>query len=331
MAAACAALVLGTKHAVAADTPKSIGKIVRVDPAFDRLIPPGTQIEVLAGGFEWSEGPVWVPKTRSLLFSDIPRNQIVSWNADQGIQVFLEPSGYTASAQFTGREPGTNGLVLDSQGRLVMCCHGDRQIRRREPDGTMTTLASHYRGKRFNSPNDLTYHSNGDLLFTDPPYGLAGGLEGPHAELPFCGVYRLSSDGKVTLLTKEMTRPNGIGLSPDEKTLYVAQSDPKAAVWRAFSLQDDGSLDEGRIFFDATKWVGTYRGLPDGLTVDQDGNVWATGPGGVLVFAPNGKLLGGIYTGQATANCTFGEAGSTLFITADMYLCRVATKANGRK
>ncbi len=211
-----------------------------------------------------------------------------------------------------------------------MCCHGDRLIRRLESDGTTTTLASHYEGKRFNSPNDLVYHSNGDLYFTDPPYGLPEGLEGPHAELSFCGVYRLSPDGTVTLLTKEMTRPNGIGLSPDEKTLYVAQSDPKAALWRAFPLRDDGTLGEGKIFFDATRWVPERRGLPDGMTIDQRGNLWATGPGGVLVFSPSGTLLGILHTGEATANCTFGEDGQTLFITADMYLCRVRTSVKGR-
>ncbi len=309
--------------------PKTIGQIERLDPQFDRLVPPATTIEVLAGGFDWSEGPVWVPPTRSLLFSDIPRNQIVSWNAQEGIRIFREPSGYTGTEKFTGSEPGTNGLTLDSQGKLVMCCHGDRAIRRLESDGTLTTLASRYDGKRFNSPNDLVYHSNGNLYFTDPPYGLPGGLEGPQAELSFCGVYCLSPDGKVSLLTKEMTRPNGIGLSPDEKTLYVAQSDPSAALWRAFPIRADGTLDEGKLFYDATKWVPQRPGLPDGMVVDRDGNVWATGPGGVLVFSPAGKLLGILHTGQATANCTFGEDGKSLFITADMYLCRVRTSTRG--
>ncbi len=307
----------------------TIGQIERRDPAIDKLLPPDAAIEVLANGFEWSEGPVWVPKKNSLLFSDIPRNQIVSWNADKGIGIFREPAGYTGSEKFTGTEPGTNGLTLDSQGRLVMCCHGDRAIRRLEPDGTLTTLASHYQGKRFNSPNDLVYHSNGDLYFTDPPYGLPGGLKGPQAELDFCGVYRLSPAGTVTLLTQSMTLPNGIGLSPDEKTLYVAQSDPAAALWRAFPVNDDGTLGEGRLFYDATQWVSQRPGLPDGMVIDQTGNVWATGPGGVLVFSPQGKLLGLLHTGQATANCTFGEDGQTLFVTADMYLCRVRTLARG--
>jgi gluconolactonase len=325
-----ASILLAVTAPLQAQSPRTIGKIERLDAALDQLVPADAVIEVLAEGFEWSEGPVWVPRMQSLLFSDIPRNQIVAWNAEKGISIFLEPSGYTGSEQFQQGEPGTNGLVLDSEGRLVMCCHGDRVIRRREHDGSMTILASRYQGQRFNSPNDLVYHSSGDLYFTDPPYGLPGGLEGPNAELAWCGVYRLSPDGTVTLMTKAMTLPNGIGLSPDEKTLYVAQSDPRSAIWREFPLRGEKTLGEGRVFFDATQWVGKERpGLPDGLTVDADGNVWATGPGGVLVFSPAGKLLGVLNTGQATANCTFGDDGQTLFITADMYLCRVRTTARG--
>lgn len=328
MIGCCAVMISAMGSAVSAQR-QIIGNIKRIDPAFDQLVAPDAEIEVLASGFQWSEGPVWVPRTQSLLFSDVPRNQIVSWNAREGISIFLEPSGYTGPERPDGREPGSNGLVLDGKGRLVMCCHGDRLIRRLDADGDAETLAASYRGKRFNSPNDLVFDSEGNLYFTDPPYGLTGGLDGPRAELDWCGVYRLSSDGTVTLLTKEMTRPNGIGLSPDETTLYVAQSDSEAALWRAFPLLEDGTLGEGTVFFDATKWVKKRPGLPDGLTIDQRGNVWATGPGGVLVFSPAGKLLGRISTGVPAANCTFGGDGSTLFITADMYLCRVSTKSKG--
>jgi gluconolactonase len=304
---------------------RTIGSIERLDPSFDQLVPPDAQIEVLGEGFEWSEGPVWVPARQTLLFSDIPRNRIMAWRENQGVSVFRESSGYTGQEKFAGSEPGTNGLVLDAQGRLVMCCHGDRAVRRLEADGSLTTLADRYQGRRFNSPNDLVYRRNGDLYFTDPPYGLPEGLEGPQSELGWCGVFRLSADGTVTLLTKSLTRPNGIGFSPDERTLYVAQSDPQAALWMAFPVRDDGTLGDGRVFFDATRWVGERKGLPDGMAVDPAGNVWATGPGGVLVFDPAGKLLGRLDTGEATANCTFGEDGRTLFITADMYLCRVRT------
>ena len=308
---------------------RTIGKIERYDPAFDRLVPRDAQIEVLADGFEWSEGPVWVPARRQLLFSDIPRNVIMQWEPGKGVSVFRRAVGYTGPRGFPGREPGTNGLTLDAQGRLVMCCHGDRCIKRLEPDGRLTVLTDRYQGKRFNSPNDLVYHSNGDLYFTDPPYGLPKGADDPARELDVCGVYRLRPDGRVTLLVDDMTRPNGIAFSPDEKTLYVAQSDPKAAVWRAFAVRPDGTLGASRTLYDATRWVGRRPGLPDGMAVDEHGNIWATAPGGVLVLSPAGKLLGRISTGEKTANCTFGEDGSTLFLTADMYLCRVRTTTRG--
>lgn len=310
--------------------PQTIGEIVPLDPALNRLIPEGAEIEVLAGGFEWSEGPVWLPKQRAVLFSDIPNNRIVRWKQGQGVSIFMEPSGYTGQEPFSGAEPGSNGLLLDSQGRLVFCCHGDRAVKRLEPDGTLTILADRFEGKRLNSPNDLIYHSNGDLYFTDPPYGLPKRWEDAGRELDFCGVYRLAADGKLTLLTDEMTRPNGIAFSPDEKTLYVAQSDPKAAIWKAFSVRADGTLGKSKVIHDATDLVGKLPGLPDGMAVDRDGNLWATGPGGVHVFSPAGKPLGRISTGQATANCTFGDNGSTLYITADMFFCRVKTTARGR-
>lgn len=192
-------------------------------------------------------------------------------------------------------------------------------------------LAKDYMGKRLNSPNDLTFHSNGDLYFTDPPYGLEKNWDDPARELDFCGVYRIHK-GKIELLTKEMSRPNGITLSPDEKTLYVANSDPKKAIWMAFPVKEDGTLGEGKVFFDATKSVGKSKpGLPDGMRVDTQGNLFATGPGGVLVFDAKGKHLGTIATGVPTSNCAFGDDGSTLYVTADHDVCRIrlSTKGNG--
>ena len=173
------------------------------------------------------------------------------------------------------------------------------------------------------------FHSSGNLYFTDPPYGLPKRYEDPARELDYCGVYRLTPNGKLTLMTTEMTRPNGIALSPDEKTLYVAQSDPKAAIWKTFPVKSDGTLGKGKLFYDATRWVSQRPGLPDGMAVDQAGNIWATAPGGVLIFSAKGKLLGRLDTGERTANCTFGDDGHSLYITADMYLCRVRTKATG--
>jgi gluconolactonase len=310
---------------MAGEVPEFVGEIERIDPAFDKLVPPDAKMEVLSHGHEWTEGPVWVSCDKSLLFSDIPRNAIYRYR-DGKVDVFMKPSGYTGKPSFTGTEPGTNGLTRDSQGRLVMCCHGDRCVTRIEQDGSRTVLSDRYQGKRLNSPNDLAYYKNGDLYFTDPPYGLPD----PAAqELDFCGVYRLSKDGELTLLCDQMTRPNGIAFSPDHKKLYVAQSDPQAAIWNSFTLQDDGTLGVPKLLFDATPWVGTRPGLPDGLKVDVHGNLWATGPGGVLVLSPAGKLLGRLNTGQRTANCAFGEDGKTLFICADMYLLRIRLTTKG--
>jgi gluconolactonase len=327
---AVAAIALKVSLAGAqAETPKTTGKIERLDPALDELIQQDAKIEVISTGHEWSEGPVWIEKGKYLLFSDIPRNHILKWKRGEGVSVFMEPSGYTGPEDFTGREPGTNGLTLDAKGRLVICCHGDRQVKRVEEDGTKTILASRYEGKRLNSPNDLIYHSNGDLYFTDPPYGLPKGFEDPARELDWCGVYRLSKDGTLTLLTKEMTRPNGIGLSPDEKTLYVGQSDSEAPIWKGFEMLEDGTLGKSRLLFDGAEQLKKRRGVPDGMAVDERGNVWATGPGGVLVLTPQGKLLGRIALDNLTANCAFGEDGKTLFITSDMIVCRVRTLVKG--
>lgn len=328
--ASLAGMGLAVVASSVAEAQQTLGEIERLDAAFDALLPSDAKIDVLAKGFTWTEGPVWVPEAEGgyLLFSDIPRNSVFRWKAGEGVRLFLCPSGYTGNT-FYGKEPGCNGLLLDSQGQLVSCEHGDRRISVLTRDGGKRTLVDNYQGKRLNSPNDAVYKSNGDLYFTDPPYGLPQGYDDPRRELDFCGVYRLAKDGQLTLLTKELTRPNGIGFSPDEKTLYVAQSDPQAAIWKAFPLLADGTLGPSRIVFDATDWVPSRPGLPDGMAVDRQGHLWATGPGGVLILTPEGKLLGRLNTGQRTANCTFGEDGKTLFITADSYLCRVRTRVIG--
>jgi gluconolactonase len=311
-----------------------LGEIVRLDPKFDALVGKDAVIEVVSSGFDWAEGPVWVKEGSSgyVLFSDIPRNSVMRWDYGKGVSLFLKPSGYTGQVDYGG-EPGCNGLLLDPMGQLVSCEHGDRRMSVLTKNGGKRTLVDNYQGKRLNSPNDACYKKNGDLYFTDPPYGLPKNWDDDRRELDFCGVYRLqmSKDGvnKLTLLTEEMTRPNGIAFSPDEKTLYVAQSDPKAAIWKKFPVKDDGTLGKGEVFFDSTQYVGKHKGLPDGLKVDKDGNVWATGPGGVWVFDPSGKAIGRLDTREATANCGWGDDGSTLYITADMYLCRVKTKTKG--
>jgi gluconolactonase len=264
-----------------------------------------------------------------LLFSDVPSNTVYRWSENDGISVFLKPSGYTGSVP-RGGEPGSNGLTVDSEGRLVLCEHGDRRVGRLEKNGKHVTLADRFMGRRFNSPNDVVFKSNGDFYFTDPPYGLEKNVDDPKKEIPYQGVYRVKPNGEITLLTDKVTRPNGLAFSPDEKTLYVACSDPKVAVWMAYDVNTDGTLGKGRVFFDSTLMVGAQnKGLPDGMKVDARGNLWATGPGGVLIFSPDGTHLGTLRTGEATANCAWGEDGSTLYITADMYLCRIKTLVKG--
>ncbi|MCX6897224.1 MAG: SMP-30/gluconolactonase/LRE family protein [Verrucomicrobia bacterium] len=317
----------------AAQQPASgtLGAIERLDPALDKLIPSGAVIEKLANGFDWSEGPVWMPVGGCVLFSDVPRNTVYKWKAGAGVSVFLKPSGYTGQPKPGQREPGSNGLTLDTEGRLVLCEHGDRRVARLEKDGRKTTLADRFEGKQLNSPNDLVFKSNGDLYFTDPPYGLPKLNNDPAKELPFNGVYRLARNGGLALLTKELTFPNGLAFSPDEKTLYVANSDPQRAIWMAYDVKPDGMLGTGRVFFDATPLRRGRKGLPDGMKVDYRGNVFATGPGGVLIFSPDGKHLGTLNTGEATGNCAWGDDGSTLYITADMFLCRVKTTTKGTR
>ena len=313
--------------------PKTLGTIERLKPAFDKLIPPTAKLEILSGGYQWTEGPVWVPRDGGfLLFSDIPNNRIVKWQDGKEASDYLKPSGYNGE-RTDFKEPGSNGLLLDSEGRLVMMQHGNRRVARQEKDGTITVLADKYDGKRLNSPNDGAFKSNGDLYFTDPPYGLMvkDKFGFPDQELGFCGVYRLSKDGKLTLLTKEMSKPNGIAFTPDEKTLVVANSDPLKPVWMAFPVKEDGTLGAGKVFFDAIDLSKAgKKGLPDGMKFDLDGNLFATGPGGVLVFSPDATHLGTINTGVNTANCGWGNDGSTLYVTADKDLCRIRTSTKGK-
>ena len=320
----------------AQSTYPTIGQIVRADPRLDKLIPKNAKIDVLATGFEWSEGPIWVQSRGDragsyLLFSDVPQNTIFKWTEKDGLSTFLKPSGYTGLGAY-GDEPGSNGLTIDRQGRLIACEHGDRRVTAMPLNGVggKRTLADNYKGKRFNSPNDVVAHTDGSYYFTDPPYGLPKKENDPSRETDGFGVYRIAPTGAITLITNELTRPNGIALSPDEKTLYVAQSDDANPVVMAYPLQADGSAGKGRVVFGATELKKQgLRGGFDGMKVDRDGNLWVTGSGGVLVLSPTGEFLGHINIGGATANCAWGDDGSTLYITADMYLCRVKTTARG--
>jgi gluconolactonase len=327
--AVSAALLWGLSNlnALAAESPYA--RLESLDKRFDALIAPDTKIEKIADDLKWSEGPLWDPRTKSLLFSDIPNNVIMKWHADKGVSEFLKRSGYTGAAPFTGREPGSNGLTFDLDGRLTLCQHGDRRISRRESDGTMVPVAVGYEGKKLNSPNDLVFDTQGALYFTDPPFGLPGTFTDPAKELPFNAVFRVAPDGRITAVATELEAPNGLGFSPDYKTLYVANATAKEPIWKAYAVQADGSLDKGRVFADATSLYKQGDGVPDGLKVDVQGNLFATGPGGVLVYAPDGTLLGRIVTGVPTSNVAFGEDGSTLFITANHRVLRLRTRTHG--
>ena len=309
---------------------KYIGQIARLDPGLDNIIDKNAKIEVIGDGFLWSEGPVWVKNGGYLLFSDVPANIIYKWKEGEKITEFLKPSGYTGTMPY-GDEPGSNGLTINNLGQLISCEHGDRRISAMPlAIGGKKTLADNYLGKRFNSPNDIVQKSNGDYYFTDPPYGMPKKEKDSSRETALFGVYRIGKNGLVSLIIKDLTRPNGLAFSPDEKTLYVAQSDPEKAYLMAYPVLADGKVGKGKIFFDATPMVKQgLKGLPDGLKIDKKGNIFTTGPGGILVISPLGKLLGKIETGEATANCAFGNDGSVLYITADMFLLRIQTKTIG--
>ena len=312
--------------------PLITGVVERLDARLDEIVSHDAVLEKLATGYRWAEGPVWITQSSGagyLLFTDIPNNAVFKWKDGEAVQLYLKPSGYTGK-DARGGLMGANGLTVDAAGRLVLCQHGDRRIVRQEPDGRWTTLADRYEGKRLNSPNDAVFKSNGDMYFTDPTYGFPKGLSDPAREMDYCGVFRLSAaDGKLTLLTKELTLPNGIAFSPDEKTLYVAQSDPKQAVWYAFPVKSDGTLGPKHLLADGKYWTAQPRGNPDGLKVDRHGNVFATGPGGVNIISPEGVLLGRIHTEKTAANCAFGGDGSMLYITATDCLYRIQTKTRG--
>jgi gluconolactonase len=314
------------KAPIAATSP-----ISRFDPRLDRVIPPEAVLEKLADGFKWVEGPVWNRKENYLLFSDIPNNSILKWQEGKGVSLFLKPSGYTGSEPFTGKEPGSNGLTFDSSGRLVMAQHGDRRIARLEKDGRITVLADRYQGKRINSPNDLVFKSNGDLYFTDPPFGLAKAFDDPNKELPFQGVYHLSTDGKLTLLIKDIKAPNGIAFSPDEKRLYVSDVDFNRSAWLVYDVKPDGTVANGRVFADASRWKKAPFFGPDGFKLDKEGNLFGARPGGVSIFAPDGTHLGSIELRGPTSNVAWGDDGSTLYITGGtaVYRIRLSTKGVG--
>ena len=313
--------------ATAQSVGKTIGTVERYDSSINTVISRDARAEIIATGFDWSEGPLWIEKSRMLLFSDVPRNTIYKWTELNGTEVYLSPSGYTDTAK-RGGETGSNGLLLDKNGALILCQHGDRRMARMEapvdrPSPKFISIASTYNGKKFNSPNDAVYNSKGDLFFTDPPYGLEQRMNDPRKEISFQGVYRIKVSGEVVLITDTISRPNGIAFFPGEKTFIVANSDGQKPNWYAFDIDPTNESIKGRIFFSAAGYDRTLKGGPDGLKIDSKGNVFATGPGGIWIFNQGGKLLGKILLQEAASNCAFSADEKTLYITNDMHVLRL--------
>lgn len=280
--------------------------------------------EILAKGFYWSEGPLWIDELQSVLFSDVPANKIYKWNENDSLSIYMESAGHSGEEN-KNSDRGPNGLILDQENKLLICQHGDRRIARmdadlKKPQEQFTTIADNYKGKKFNSPNDLAMDLAGNIYFTDPPYGQP---ENKTGEIGINGVYKISPDRDVHLLVDSLTMPNGLALSLDEKTLYINQSDPDKPVLYSFDIAENGTLEHGKVLFDFSSLAKQYSGLPDGLKIHKSGNIFATGPGGVHIISPQGKHLAAIKTGKATANCAFDKDQKYLYTTTSDLLMRV--------
>lgn len=291
------------------------------------MVDPEAPIEILAKGFWWSEGPVWVEALQAVLFSDVPANKIFKWSEKDSISIYLESAGHSGSEN-KNSDRGSNGLMLDLENQLLLCQHGDRRIARmnadlQDPQAQFTSIAGTYEGMQFNSPNDFAMDRAGNIYFTDPPYGQPDNKTG---EIGINGVFKVSPDKAVSLLVDSLTMPNGIALSPDEKTLYINQSDPDHPVLYSYAIAADGSLVNGKILFDFLPLAKNADGLPDGLKIHKSGNIFATGPGGVSIISPEGKHLGLIKTVKATSNCAFDTDQKYLYMTTTDLLIRVRLK-----
>ncbi|WP_373539759.1 SMP-30/gluconolactonase/LRE family protein [Chamaesiphon sp.] len=303
------------------------GKILRLDGALDEIVPSTAKIEKLASGFQFTEGPVWVKDGGYLLFSDPNANKIYRWSPDGRVSIFRTKSGYTGVDVGEYKQPGSNGLTIDRQGRLTINEHGNRRITRLEKNGVVTVLADRYQGKRLNSPNDLVYRSDGALFFTDPPFGLPKGFDDPRKELPYSGVYCLK-DGNLNLLTTELTGPNGIAFSPDEKYLYVGNWDEKKKVVMRYAIDANCRISDGKVFYDMTKAPG--EDAIDGIKVDRQGNLYVSGPGGLWILSPTGKHLGTIVGTEHPHNLAWGDAdGKTLYLAAETSIYRIRLNIPG--
>jgi len=305
-------------------------RIVILDAEALKILDSSTQIEVIAQGFKWSEGPLYIADGDYLLFSDIPNNKVYKWKEGQDTNTYLFPSGFTGKV-YVGKEPGSNGLLLNKNHELVLMQHGDRRVAKMntppdKPASSFTILADSYNGKKLNSPNDGVFAKNGSLYFTDPPYGLANGVNDSTKQLPFQGVYILRPNGKLELFTDELKYPNGITLSTDNKYLFVSNSDPNNKIWMRFELDKNGLKKSGELFYRAKEDEGIDDGNPDGMKLNKAGYLFAAGPGGILIFNLSGKLIARIYTGKLTANCGFGKDEKTLFITCSDLVMRIKLK-----
>ena len=301
--------------------------LVRIHPDFDALLPAGARVEKLSGGFTFTEGPLW-RRSGVLWFSDVVGNVVRQWSPDGKVVELLRPGGYDGDSLPAGGFVGPNGMTAGPDGSVVLCQHGNRRIARIAPDMSVKTLVDSFEGKKLNAPNDVVYRRDGTLFFTDPPYGLPGGDADPLKELRFNGVFKIGS-GRVDVIITDMTRPNGLAVSPDDKTLYVANSDENNRLWMRYHLAADGSVSNGAVLRDVSKEKDS--GLPDGMKLDTDGRLWATGPGGVWVMKPDGTHLGTIKLPEQPANCAWGDDGRSLYMTAETGLYRLKTSVMGQK
>ncbi len=301
-----------------------------LDPAAASIIDSNTEIRALGKGYQWAEGPVYVPQGGYFLFSDVGGNTVYRWKEGSEVTVYLKPSGYTGLFPGTA-QGGSNGLAIDGSGRLILCQDGDRRLAMMDapldkPEAKFTVLADKYEDKRFNSPNDVVVAPNGDIFFTDPPYGLKAGVKDSLKELPFQGIYCLKKDGRLVLLTKELGYPNGVTLSPDGKQMFIANSDLENMIWVKYALTDSNTLGEKTIFADIHPFEKVHEGTPDGIKIAKNGTVFASGPDGIWIFNAAGKLLAKVHTGDFTANCALSADDKFLFITANHQVMGVALK-----
>ena len=311
---------------------RTVGGVRRLDPRLDALVDPAAAVEVLGEGYRWAEGPVWVRQKGWLLFADVPGNTVWRWRDGAGLDVFLRPSGLAGPVPDTFNEAGLNGMAMDAAGRLIAADSGNRAVVRIDlATRRKTILTDRYDGRRYNSPNTVAVARSGSIYFTDPPYGLKNPDTSPLRELAYQGLFRRDPDGHVHLLDRSQRRPNGLGLSPDGRTLYLALSDETTPSILAYPLDARGDVGAPRLFRDMrAEQAAGGAGLPDGIAVDRAGTLFATGPGGVHVLTPAGDLLGIIATGKAVANCCFGGTdGRTLYITSHDMLARVRTRTPG--